>query len=1106
MHSERSPHRSSYRLGSRISTMWSGVKFLPLAFLCLIAARAAIATPRIQLDGSIASVSADRQASGPHQVRAQLTAAETTETLNFIISLRMRGFDDLQSRIAAHQKMSHAELEANYLPASSDYEKVRSWLTQNGFTLTLDDSNHTNIFARGTIARIEAAFNVSFARVATADGEFSSAVTAASLPAEIAGSVLSIAGLQPHLRARHHPRAAAAAAAGTGGQNVAPTPADVAQAYNVPSTMTGVGQTIAIIGDAVPLTSDLTTFWSVCGVSQSLSNFTVVPVNGGAPGSNDTFEATLDVEWASAMAPGAAIRFYAIPDYLYSDITAAATQVLNDLAKYPNLHQLSISISGPENLAGSATVLQSYSQIYAQLAASGVSVFASSGDGGSNPDPDLTNLYSATYPLTPEYPASDPNLTAVGGTAISFDQTWTATGEQAWFTASEPNSAGTVGTGGGQSAIFQRQTWQAGTGMPSGTARCVPDVAAQADGGLVIFGGLQYFVWGTSLATPIWAGITADMNQVRASDGLAPLGLMAAWVYPLIGTSGLTDITTGTNGAYNAGIGYDLCTGAGTPQVGKLTALINTTISQVRAPGGEINAGAPVTMSVTAQILSTYQWYLNGAAIDGATSSSYSIAEAGVTDSGVYTVVISNSVGTSTYSLGTLAVMGPPTILTQPASKTTAAGAATMLHVAVVGAPTLSYQWYFNGTQIPQATSATLTIAETTPENSGSYTVVVSNPGGSVTSADAVLAVQASDSSLITQQPNSLTVATGSTAVFSVGAASASYQWYENGTAIAGATNAALLLKNCTASSTYQCLVSSQTGAIFSSSANLIVTSTSNPGRLQNLSVNASINSSGIAMGFVSGGSGTSGSQNLLIRAVGPTLAEFGITDFLPDPTLSVLSQVNSATVAQNAGWGSSSSQAAAVIAADAATSAFALPDASSLDSALVAALPANGSGYAVNVVGKSGGAGTTLAEVYDDTADYTPASPRLINLSCRQLVPTGGTLTAGFTIGGTTSMTVLIRAMGPTLKNFGLSPTMADPQLVVRALGSDMPVAANAGWAGDAVLNAANQDVFAFSPASPTSLDAEVVITLAPGAYTIQTSSVSGGSGLVQVELYEVQ
>jgi kumamolisin len=961
MRSKRSALRSSHRSGLNILTIWSGLKFLPLACLCLIAAHAAVATPRIQLEGSIAPVSSNGPASSPHQVRAQLTAAESAETLNFIISLRLRGLADLQSRIAAHVKISPAELEANYLPSASDYEKVRSWLTQNGFTLTLDDANHTNIFARGTIAQIEAACDVSFARVATADGEFSSAVTAASLPADIAGSVLSIAGLQPHLRARH-PRRAATAAAGTGGENVAPTPGDIAQAYNVPSTMTGAGQTIAIIGDAVPLNSDLTTFWSVCGISQSLNTFTVVPVNGGAPASNDAFEATLDVEWASAMAPGAAIRLYTIPDYLYSDITAAATQVLNDLAQFPTIHQLNISIGGPENLAGSAAVLQSYSQVYAELAASGVSVFACSGDGGSNPDPDLTNLYGAAYPLTPEYPASDPNLTAVGGTAISFDQTWTPTAEGVWFTASEPGSTGTVGTGGGQSAIFQRQTWQAGAGVPSGAARCVPDVAAQANAGLAIFGGTQYLAWGTSLATPIWAGICADMNQVRAAGGLAPLGLVGAWVYPLLGTSGLTDIAAGTNGAYTAGPGYDLCTGVGTPQVAKLMALIDNT-------------------------------------------------------------------------------------------------------------------------------------------------PVVSNSGGAATSTSVVLAVQGPDSSLITLQPTSQTVATGSSAVFSVGAAaSASFQWYANGTAIAGATNAVLLLKNCTASATYQCLVSSQSGAVFSDSATLVAAAASNPGRLLNLSILASINSSGLAMGFVSGGSGASGSQNLLMRAAGPALAGFGITDFLPDPTLSVLSQVNSATVAQNAGWGLSSSNAAAVTAADTATSAFALIDASSLDSALVAALPADGSGYSVNVVGKSGDSGTTLAEVYDDNTDYTPASPRLINLSCRQLLPTGGSLTAGFTIGGTTSKTVLIRAMGPALRNFGLSPAMADPQLVVRAMGSDTPVAANAGWAGDSTLNAANQAVSAFAPASPTSPDSEVVLTLAPGAYTVQASSVSGGSGLVQVEIFEVQ
>ena len=96
-------------------------------------------------------------------------------------------------------------MEAKYLPFLSDYNRIGAWLTAQGFTLILADSNHTNIFARGTVAQIAQAFDVTFARVKNADGEFTSAVTAPTLPAELAGPILSIDGLQPHIRF-HPPR------------------------------------------------------------------------------------------------------------------------------------------------------------------------------------------------------------------------------------------------------------------------------------------------------------------------------------------------------------------------------------------------------------------------------------------------------------------------------------------------------------------------------------------------------------------------------------------------------------------------------------------------------------------------------------------------------------------------------------------------------------------------------------------------------------------------------------------------------------------------------------------------------------------------------------
>jgi subtilase family serine protease len=116
----------------------------------------------------------------------------------------------------------------------------------------------------------------------------------------------------------------------------------------------GTGQTIAIIGDSIPSTGDLTQFCSYCNIWPSTPRLTVQNVQGG-PGSdtNDQFELAMDVEWASGIAPQANILLYAVPYPMRQSTEAAAyTQILNDLPSNPNLHQVTESYAGLEANAG----------------------------------------------------------------------------------------------------------------------------------------------------------------------------------------------------------------------------------------------------------------------------------------------------------------------------------------------------------------------------------------------------------------------------------------------------------------------------------------------------------------------------------------------------------------------------------------------------------------------------------------------------------------------------------------------------------------------------------------------------------------------------------
>ena len=156
-----------------------------------------------------------------------------------------------------------------------------------------------------------------------------------------------------------------------------------------------------------------------------------------------------------------------------------------------------------------------------------------------------------------------------------------------------------------------------------------------------------------------------------------------------------------------------------------------------------VNAGGPVSFSVVATNTAplSYQWRKDGTNLAGATTTSYSIAAAQPTNAGSYTVVVTNVAGSVTSAVATLTVNLPPFITTQPLSQTVNAGAPVSFSVAATNTPPLSYQWRRNGTIIAGATGATNSITSAQSTNAGSYTVVVTNAAGSITSAVATLTV-----------------------------------------------------------------------------------------------------------------------------------------------------------------------------------------------------------------------------------------------------------------------------------------------------------------------------------------------------------------------------
>jgi len=502
-------------------------------------------------------------------VRTELTQAEIKATVEFSIALKMRDFADLQKRVADGEIISPEVMTARYYPTQAAYRAVADWLISQGFAIKPGNNTNLSVFAGGSVTQIERAFETKFARVTFAGVESSSALTAPSLPALVAGPVLGINGLQPSIRPKPHSYLALPQPKKLTNNLPPYTVSEIAKAYDaVGLGVNGSGQTIAIVIDTFPASSDLTLFWQANAIAQSLNNIEEVQVVAGTLPS-PSGEETLDVEWSSGMAPGAKVRVYATTDLGFAHLDEAYQAILNDLPSQPTLHQVSLSYGLGETYE-SADQMQTDAQYFASLAANGVTVFVSSGDGGSTPG--LNGYGDNTGPLQVESPANDLNVTSVGGTSLYLNaSTGAVSNEVAW-------SLG----GGGSSQVFARPSWQTGSGFPSGAYRTVPDVALVADlntGGLLILNGQGYSVGGTSWGAPTWAGFCAMINQARANKSQPSIGLLGPMIYPPNGSAAFRHITTGSNGPnaqYNAGPAYDLCTGLGVPSVSSLIQALTT--------------------------------------------------------------------------------------------------------------------------------------------------------------------------------------------------------------------------------------------------------------------------------------------------------------------------------------------------------------------------------------------------------------------------------------------------------------------------------------------------------------------------------------------------
>lgn len=588
-------------------------------------------------------------------------------------------------------------------------------------------------------------------------------------------------------------------------------------------------------------------------------------------------------------------------------------------------------------------------------------------------------------------------------------------------------------------------------------------------------------------------------------------------VNPSSGTLLVTGTPT-TAGTYSFTVsGYQFTNLTGPVTIATATIVVspapNAAPVVTRSPANVTTvAGGSATLTVTysGTPAPAIQWLKNGNAIAGAVSATLILNNVTVDDAGNYSARLTNTLGTTTSAAAVLAVSpapSAPTFTVTPEAKSVTAGGEVILAASVTGTPTPNVQWLKNGVSIPNATEPTLTLTNVQSGDAGTYALMATNSSGTVVSTAAALVVNPAPAApVFSTAPVSQAVMSGSTVVFSapaIAVPAATYQWLRNGAAIPGANGATLVVNRAAAADVgdYTVVATNALGRAESYPATLSLSASTNFGRLSNLSILSDISTEDpfFTVGAVVGGGGTTGVKPLLIRAVGPSLVPLGVDGALTDPKVDVYS--GQVVVAANDNWGGTSALGATF----AQVGAFPLTGAASKDAAVFNPTLATG-GYTVQVSGVGGAVGTVIAELYDATAAgaFTATTPRLVNVSVLKQINRGGTLTAGFVIGGDTARTVLVRAVGPTLGSapFNVSGAMSDPKLDLFS-GSTV-IASNDNWGGDRQLTAVGSAVGAFALADPASKDAILLITLSPGSYTAQVSGVDGG-GTALVEVYEV-
>jgi kumamolisin len=522
--------------------------------------------------------------------------------VSVFVTLWPRNLSLFSPRSDALAPLTSAQFDEQYSPSTTEYQSVIDYFEGYGLSILHTWPDRLSVTVTGSAASVGAAFGTTLLRGTVGGLPVQYPQTVPVLPSTLESDISAVSGLSsgfsqftlplepvsPSLLSTSH----VSSALQTTTSELTPSGAHGAYGfdglYNLSGTFhsaSSQGIVLLLWGDGYS-PSDISTFFSTYYPSEYPVQPTVnyYPIDGAPDPSanavNDPSggpqELTLDLEWSGSMAPGATLDAVYAPDGPAPSYSPNDTPMEDALAYAVNsisgVSVISMSFGLPES--EDTSFQAAYTTYFAEAESKGITLLGASGDDGGSV------LKNGACTATPEveFPASSPDVIGVGGTApvmnVSLSGQVTGISTQPAWNRS----------GGGLSQDYGAPSWQlvgsAANVIGSG-GRGVPDVAGPAADNMLYYDGGVKQLAGTSFATPMWAGLIAELNAVRGS----PLGFVTPRLYALASqeeesggpVQAFSDVTAGSNCLNSAQSGWDLVTGWGTPRVLVLYAALTST-------------------------------------------------------------------------------------------------------------------------------------------------------------------------------------------------------------------------------------------------------------------------------------------------------------------------------------------------------------------------------------------------------------------------------------------------------------------------------------------------------------------------------------------------